>query len=90
MNTARAGSPVWNDPKQALRTKINPQVAVLGLNKIISMRATTTILNSTNSNNTATSIPNKLNNNSYDNDNINDNSNINGVDKVMQNEEKKN
>jgi hypothetical protein len=31
MNTAQAGSPGWDDPKQAFRTKIDPQVAVRGL-----------------------------------------------------------
>jgi hypothetical protein len=59
---------------------------VCGLNKIISTR-TTTILNSTNNSNKATSIPKKLITNSTDNKNINDNDNINGVDNVIQNGE---
>jgi hypothetical protein len=40
VNNARALSPgVVDDPKQALGTKINPQVVVRGLIEIISMRA---------------------------------------------------
>jgi hypothetical protein len=77
---------VANDPKQALLPKINPQVAVRGLDKIISTRATS-ILNSTNNIKKATSIPNKLVNNSTDNNNIRDNNNINGVDNGIQNGE---
>jgi hypothetical protein len=91
VNNTQAVLPgVTNDPKQALSPKINPQVAVRGLNKIISTRAPS-ILNSTNNINMATSIPNpstsiptKLVNN---NNNINDNNNINGVDIVTPGEE---
>jgi hypothetical protein len=80
MNNAGAGSPGSdNDPKQAL----DPQVAVRGLNKIIGTRATT-ILNSTNNINKATSIPNKLITNSMDKNIINDNNNnISGVTNVI-------
>jgi hypothetical protein len=95
VNNARAAVPtvnptqavstrVGNDPKLALRPKINPQVAVRSLNKIISMRATTT-LNSTNNIKKATSItkpapsiPSKL---------VNKNNNINGIDNVTRPEE---
>jgi hypothetical protein len=94
VNNARAAVPtvnptqaistgVDNDPNLALRPKINPQVAVRSLNKIISKRATT-ILNSTNNIKQATSIPTKLVNN---NNNINDTNNINGVDNVTPGEE---
>jgi hypothetical protein len=72
---------VDNDPKHELRPKITPQVAVRGLNKIISTCATTR-LNSTNNIKKATSIPTKLVNNSTDNINISDNNNISGVNNV--------
>jgi hypothetical protein len=86
VNNTRAVSPVVAyDPKQALLTKINPQVAVRGFNKIISTRAPS-ILNSTNNINKATSvpkpstsIPTRLVNN---NNNVNDNNNIKGIDNV--------
>jgi hypothetical protein len=69
MNTAQAGSPpVENDPKQVLRHKISPKVAVRGLINIISMCAPS-ILYTTNNIKKATSIPTKLVNN---NNNIND------------------
>jgi hypothetical protein len=91
VNNTRAVSPgVTNDPKQALSPKINPQVAVHGLNKIISTLAPS-IHNSTNNINKATatprpspSIPTKSVN---INNNINDNNNINGVDNVTPGEE---
>jgi hypothetical protein len=76
MNTAQAGSGsplVKNDPKLALRPKINPQLPVRGLNEIFSMREPA-ILNTTNNIKKTTSIPTKLVNN---NTNINDNNNIN-------------
>jgi hypothetical protein len=85
VNNARAVSPgVVNDPKKGIGTKINPQVSVCGLDENISMR-TTTILNSINNINKATSIPNRSNNNSTDN-----NINISGVGNVIQNEENNN
>jgi hypothetical protein len=59
MNTAQAGSPLVNDPKQALLPKISPQVAVRGLNYIISIHADPT-LNTTNNIKKATSIPTRL------------------------------
>jgi hypothetical protein len=87
VNNTRAGSPgVDNDPKLALLPKISPQVAVRGLNKIISTHATT-VLNSTNNLKKANSVPTKLVNNSSDNNIIKDNNNINGVDTVIQSEE---
>jgi hypothetical protein len=82
-NTQAVFPGVTNDPKQALSPKIDPQVTVRGLDKIISTRATS-ILNSTNNIKKATSIPTKLVNS---NNNINDNNNINGVDNVTPGEE---
>jgi hypothetical protein len=76
---------VDNDPKLALRHKISPQVAVRGLNKIISLRTDPT-LNTTNNIKKATSIPTKLVNNNNINDN-NNNNNINGVGNVTPSEE---
>jgi hypothetical protein len=76
MDTAQAGSGsplVNNDPKLALRPKINPQLPVRGLDEIFSMREPAT-LNSTNNSKKTTSIPTKLVN---DNTNIYDNNNNN-------------
>jgi hypothetical protein len=80
VNNAQAGSPVVeNYPKQALQPKIIPQVAVRGLNKIISTRATT-VLNGAKNIEKATSSPTKLvSNNNNINDSNNNNNNINGV-----------
>jgi hypothetical protein len=74
---------VDNDPKQALGTKINPQIAVRSLIETISMRATT-IYNSINNINKAASITTRLNNNSIDGNYTS------GVNNVIQNEETKN
>jgi hypothetical protein len=100
VNNARAAVPpvnptqavstgVDNDPKLALQPKISPQVAVRGLNKIISMRADPT-LNTTNNIKKATSIPTKSvnnNNNINDNNNNNNHNNISGVVNVTPSDE---
>jgi hypothetical protein len=87
MNTAQAGSQlpiptnptqavstgVDNDPKLALRPKINPQLPVCGLNEIFSMREPS-VLNTTNNIKKTTSIPIRfINNNNINDDNNNDN-----------------
>jgi hypothetical protein len=80
---------VENDPKLALRPKINPQLPVRGLNEIFSMREPAT-LSTTNNIKKTTSIPTKLVNNNTninDNNNNNNSNNINGDANVTPSEE---